>query len=91
MKKIIIVGNEYEYDYTSEKKGKNIIHKLFFSKSEIWSEHIKGTLAMELEETDNGIKFSDKLKKLDYGDCLQLQILLSVINDDIGTIQIVQS
>jgi hypothetical protein len=76
----VFVDGEYEYDYEEV----NGVHTLYYNNCEHWHSHIKGTIALQLINDGNGLKFGEeKLKKrIDYSQSLYLTILLKLINAD---------
>lgn len=77
MKKIFIDG-EYDYDYEKV----DCIHTLYYNNCEHWNEDTKGTIALQIIENNEGLKFSEeKIKRsIDYSQALHLTILLKLIN-----------
>jgi hypothetical protein len=98
-----VINNHGEEEYTlAVDKAESTHYWLFYSYSEHYNEHIRGTLAMGLEDNGNGyiIKKSDKSKRgeMRYDEAAQLFILLSFVNKTdtlfggkIGTFDVVVS
>ena len=80
MKQQIFVDSQYSFDYEVVDGNK---HTLYHSNSEYWANHIKGTIAFQLEDDGNGLKiltnFSEK-KRIDYCEAEYLYILLKLAN-----------
>jgi hypothetical protein len=79
MRQQIFIDDEYNFDYELVDHNK---HTLYFSNSEYWTEHTKGTIAFQLEDDGNGLnvltKFSEK-GRIDYSEVEYLFILLKII------------
>lgn len=74
----VFVNGVYEYDYQKIVRGEEECFQLFFSKSEVWNEAIRGTMAYEI--IDNGSRLQTPLKKgkIEYDDELMLMIILNI-------------
>jgi len=80
MKQQIFVNSKYQFDYEVIDGNK---HTLYFSNSDYWTNHIKGTIAFQLEDDGNGLKILtnfSKNKRIDYSEAEYLYILLKLIN-----------
>jgi len=75
---------EYVIKVKTNKKG-NKVYKLYYSKSEIWRNHVRGMLAIKMVNTGNGMTFrfdgKDNLSELDYAELERLRILLNLERD----------
>jgi hypothetical protein len=80
--KQIFVNGEYDYDYSEEVIDGNVVHILFSSKSEHWSEHYRGVELLSITDNGNGFVFnhSKPKKEMDYHYTLYLSILLKIIS-----------
>ena len=89
MKKIF-VNEEYDYDYSEEVTDKGIIHLLFSSNAEHWSEHYRGVELLSITDNGNGFVFnhSKPKKEMDYHYTLYLSILLKIISFNDNKIEI---
>jgi hypothetical protein len=78
MKQQIFIDDIHEYDY-EEQDG--VHHTLYYSNGGEWQNHIKGNIAMTIEDDGNGlkVKFDDNYR-IDYSEAEQLFILLKLIN-----------
>jgi hypothetical protein len=90
MKQQIFIDDIYEYDYEEITQGDVIYHILYFSNTEQWNDHIKGKIAMTIEDDENGLKvYFDENGRIDYAEAERLFILLKLINPvqkyEIGT------
>lgn len=83
--KQIFIDNEYLYDYLVE-NGK---HTLLYSNSEVWNLNCRSSVALSVVDDGNGLKFSKKLSKLDYGDAERLFLLLRLLGN-YGKIEIAE-
>ena len=70
-------GN-HEYDLTIENNDDVKVLTLSFSYSKEWVEHIRGTVAMQMFDDGNGVRFSKKLKHLDYSELLHVRLLINL-------------
>jgi len=79
MKKQIFVDDNYDYDY--EVVNDNV-HTLSRSYASQWSQHVRGEVALKIEDDGNGlvVKFNEK-GRIDYSEAEQLFILLKLIID----------
>jgi len=79
MKKQIFVDDNYDYDY--EVVNDNM-HTLSRSYASQWSDHVRGEVAMKIENDGNGlvVRFNEK-GRIDYSEAEQLFILLKLIID----------
>lgn len=77
MKQQIFVDNIHDYNY-EEVDG---AHSLYYSNGDQWNEHVKGDIAMTIEDDGNGlkVKFNEK-GRIDYSEAEKLCILLKLIN-----------
>ena len=87
MKQQIFIDDIHEYDY--ELSDDNL-HTLYYSNTEQWNDHIKGKIAMTIEDDGNGLKvYFDENGRIDYAEAECLFILLKLINQpakyEIGT------
>ena len=90
MKQQIFIDDIHEYDYQLLVKGNIRLHNLYYSNGEQWTEHIKGTVAMGIEDDGNGLEgVEESSNRIDYAEAEQLFILLKLINSpakyEIGT------
>jgi hypothetical protein len=78
MEKIKINGiYEYDLDITEVSPSKTI-YDVFYNYGKQWNESTKGTIAMVVIDTGNGLKFNQrKNKHLEYDEAELLRILLS--------------
>jgi len=75
---MIIVNNEYEYDYEET----NGVHTLYYNNAECWQSNVRGTIALSLMDNGNGLalpSFCAK-KQLNYSESIHMTILLKLIN-----------
>jgi len=79
MKKQIFVDDNYDYDYEVVKDN---VHTLSMSYASQWSEHVRGEVALKIEDDGNGlvVRFNEK-GRIDYSEAEQLFILLKLIID----------
>ena len=79
MKKQIFVDDNYDYDY--EVVNDNV-HTLSRSYASQWSDHVRGEVALKIEDDGNGlvVRFNEK-GRIDYSEAEQLFILLKLIID----------
>jgi hypothetical protein len=75
MEKIIIKGS-HEYDL----KVENNIYYLYYSNKSFWHEHIRGKLALKIEDTGNGLILPKLPKLLDYSTAEKIFVILNKIN-----------
>ena len=78
MKQQIFVDNIYDYDYEEQDRT----HTLYYSNGDQWNGHIKGEVAMAINDDGNGlkVKFNEK-GRIDYSEAQELFILLKLINE----------
>lgn len=78
--KEVFIDEEYQYDYEYVDR----IHTLYYSKGELWCESHKGQIAMQIEDSGDGIIFGKKLKnrKYNYDTALHLAILMKLIHSE---------
>ena len=79
----ILLQNSHEYDleiYFDSKYNKFI--DIYYSNEDFWNDHIKGKLAIRLENTGNNIKISGfKINKiLEYDKAMLLNFVLTLEN-----------
>lgn len=88
--KPIFVDNIHEYDYSEELTDQGVIHLLFRSNNECWSQHCRGEEILSITDNSNGFVFnhSKPKKEMDYSYTFYLSILLKIIsyNDHVITI-----
>jgi len=73
--KQIFVDDQYDYDY-QEVDG---MHTLYYSNSSSWTSHVRGEIALQIEDHGNGL--SIKRFEIDYSEASQLLILLKIIEE----------
>jgi hypothetical protein len=80
--KQIFVDGVYDYDYSEEVIEEGVIHVLFYSNAEHWSEHVRGKELLSITDDDNGFKFnhSRPKKRMDYHEAFYLSVLLKIIS-----------
>jgi hypothetical protein len=73
----IYIDGRHEYDYCFNNDDVST-YTLYYSHSDYWSDHIKGTEALTLEDTGNGVKIIglNSKKEIDYSKIEELHILL---------------
>jgi hypothetical protein len=74
MEKIIIKGS-HEYDL----KVENNIYYLYYSNKSFWFEHLRGKLALKIEDTGNGLILPKLPKLLDYSTAEKIFVILNKI------------
>lgn len=86
--KLIHFDGEYQYNLEIEDGNK---YKLYHNHSEIWQQHIKGTLAFEAEDTGNELKFrTEKKNQFNYSETFFMYLILALGKDyklEIGNIE----
>jgi len=71
--KPLFINGSHDYDLKVEDDK----YTLYYSNSAFWYEHIRGTIAFELENTGSGYKITQQKKKfLDYSEICLLSFLL---------------
>lgn len=88
-RKFLVIDNEdtVEYIITVEinKKGREV-YKLFYSKSDIWTEQTKGKLRVKMTNTGNGMKIKmverGDFSEVDYSELEALRLLLTFESDN---------
>jgi hypothetical protein len=88
-RKFLVIDNEdtVEYIITVEinKKGREV-YKLFYSKSDIWTEQTKGKLRVKMTNTGNGMKIKmverGDFSEVDYSELEALRLLLLFETDN---------
>lgn len=82
IKKFMVFDQEnvHEYNIVVEETDKGVEYSLFMSDGEQWEEHAKGELILSMINNGDGVIFSKKLKKLDYGDLFAVRLLLNLEN-----------
>ena len=82
IKKFMVFDQEnvHEYNILVEETDKGVEYSLFMSDGEQWEEHAKGELILSMINNGDGVIFSKKLKKLDYGDLFAVRLLLNLEN-----------
>jgi hypothetical protein len=80
--KQIFVDGVYDYDYSQELKEEGVVHILFCSNAEHWSEHYRGKELLSITDDGDGFNFnhSRPKKEMDYHYALYLSILLKIIS-----------
>jgi hypothetical protein len=81
MKKAIFTNEEHSYDY-EEVDGNHI---LYHSNTEFWNSNVRNKILLSIYDSGNGLEFkfkytNRKCGKLDYSQCIELEILLRLIN-----------
>lgn len=68
---------EHQYDIIDQevKSGRKI--SLRYSNNECWGSDVRGKLRLSIINTGDGIEVNRNLKKMDYGDILELRLLLN--------------
>jgi hypothetical protein len=79
MKKQIFVDDNYDYDYQVVNDN---VHTLSRSYASQWPDHVRGEVALKIEDDGNGlvVRFNEK-GRIDYSEAEQLFILLKLIID----------
>ena len=75
----IYINGKHEYDYHKLEVSKTaIVHTLYYSDDEEWSDHLKKQVAMQLVDNGDGIEVIGLCSKkhIDYSDAEKLHILL---------------
>ena len=83
VKKYLILDEKgnHEYDLMVSEENQETTLSLYHSNGDQWTEYTKGTLAMEMLDDGNGVKFSKKLKKLDYSELAYVKILVNLSSE----------
>jgi hypothetical protein len=83
----LLVNNEYEYDYdlTCNDNGE-YVHSMYYSDTDNWSQNTRSTLALEIVDTGNGLRFGEK--HLDYHEFNKLHLLFRLIDDNENKFQV---
>jgi hypothetical protein len=77
----ILSEGAHEYTYRREEEGDIIQHSLFYSKSQEWSEHIKGELVLRIIDDGHGYKINKEIgNSLEYDTLYELGVLLRIIS-----------
>lgn len=80
----VYINNKHEYDYHKlQVTSETVVHTLYYSNDESWSEHIRSTVAMQLIDTGSGIEIIgvNSKKEINYSEAEQLHILLRLSSD----------
>lgn len=75
----IYINGKHEYDYHKlQATPDTIVHTLYFSNDDEWSDHLKQTVAMQLVDNGDGVEIIGACTKktLNYLEAEQLHILL---------------
>jgi len=88
-RKILVIDNEdnVEFIITVEINKKGLeVYKLFYSKSDIWTEHTKGKLRIKMTNTGSGMKIKmverGDFSEVDYSELEALRLLLLFETDN---------
>lgn len=86
----IFVDGLHDYDYYTEVTNDGIIHLIYASNGEHWSEHFRGTELLSITDDGNGFIFnhSRPKKEINYHDALILSTLLKKISFNDHTIEV---
>lgn len=72
-------GNK-EYKIVVTEKTKYNVYELYTTDSEIWCEHARNQLQLQLIDDGNGVRFNRPLQELQFHEAEYVRILLSVNN-----------
>ena len=75
--KQIFVDDQHDYDYQEV----NGVNTLYYSNSSTWYDHIKGEIALQIEDHGNGLSIKGLKKDIDYSEASRLLILLKIIEE----------
>ena len=80
--KQIFVNGQYDYDYSQELTEEGVVHILFCSNADHWSDHYRGKELLSITDDGDGFNFnhSRPKKEMDYHYALYLSILLKIIS-----------
>jgi hypothetical protein len=86
----IFVNGLHDYDYYTEVTNDGVIHSIFASNGEHWSEHYRNGMLVSVTDNGNGFVFnhSRPKKEINYHDALILSILLKKISFNDHTIEV---
>lgn len=86
----IFVDGLHNYDYYTEVTNDGIIHLIYASNSEHWSDHFRGTELLSITDGGNGFIFnhSRPKKEINYHNALILSILLKKISFNCHIIEV---
>jgi len=70
--------NLHEYNIVVEDTDEGTKLSLFLSDGEQWNSDARGQLELSMVDNGNGVKFSKKLKNLDYSDVIYVRLLLGL-------------
>ena len=78
----IFVDGVHEYDYTHKEIQEGVVHLLFRSNGDQWSDHCKGKEIMSITDTGDGFLFnhSKPKKEMDYHYAFYLSIMLKKLS-----------
>lgn len=78
----IFVDEVHEYDYTYKDTDEGVVHLLFRSNGDQWSDHYKGEEIMSITDTGDGFLFnhSKPKKEMDYHYAFYLSIMLKKLS-----------
>lgn len=72
---------KHEYTIIDKETTKGRKISLFYSDSETWTGHTRGTLAMTLKDNGNGVRLNKNTKSLDYGQLTQMRLLFNYLRE----------
>jgi hypothetical protein len=80
--KQIFVDGQHDYDYSQELTEEGVVHILFCSNADHWSEHYRGKELLSITDDGDGFNFnhSRPKKEMDYHYTFYLSILLKIIS-----------
>jgi len=86
----IFVDGIHEYDYSEEIVDTGVIHILFRSNGDQWSDHCKGEEIMSITNTGDGFLFNHNKpkKEMDYHYAFYLSIMLKKLSFNDHKVQI---
>lgn len=78
-KKYALLNHEgnHEYNLVVEETSRGTWFSLSASDNDIWTSHYRGKILLEMYDDGNGVKFTKKNKKMDYGELECLRILIN--------------
>lgn len=76
MKTMLIINDEHQVDYrVTIRDG---VYSLYTSKADHWNDPYKDNILLKLTDDGNGVKLSKSMKKMDYCELHELEVLLNV-------------
>jgi hypothetical protein len=80
--KQIFVDGVYDYDYSQELTEEGVVHILFCSNEDHWSESHRGIELISITDDGDGFNFNSgrPKKRMDYHKAFALSVLLKIIS-----------